>query len=269
MCPRIGHRPLFPAPVRPLHEVLVMRALLLIAVLLLSCDTRRERPHALSRPGHRSALATAGAARQDDGPIRMEVLDPNAQPPVFVLRGSPRGSGRLVFLHGMCGHGLGYAQAFQYAAAKKGTLIAPQGDVSCDGPWARWSSDLKRLDDRIVETFHALGHPDPIDGIAIMGISQGATRAEALARKFPQRYTRLISMAAPTALKLGDLQHLRAAVLMVGELDRRDLMVAGERALKGTGVPVTFMLIPEATHGAMGPTPEQTMGAALEWLWNN
>ena len=35
---------------------------------------------------------------------------------------------------------------------------------------------------------------------------------------------------------------------------------------RGLGVPVTFMLIPEATHGAMGPQPERTMGAALDFL---
>jgi hypothetical protein len=46
-------------------------------------------------------------------------------------------------------------------------------------------------------------------------------------------------------------------------------MQASARALKGSGVPTTFMLIPQATHGAMGPTPEQTMGSALDWLWQN
>jgi pimeloyl-ACP methyl ester carboxylesterase len=73
-------------------------------------------------------------------------------------------------------------------------------------------------------------------------------------------------MDAPTALKVGELRELRAAVMMAGERDRQDLMRASERALKRTGVPVTFVLIPGATHGAMGPTPEQTMGIALEFL---
>jgi hypothetical protein len=39
--------------------------------------------------------------------------------------------------------------------------------------------------------------------------------------------------------------------------------------LKATGVPAIFMLIPQASHGAMGPTPERTMGEALDWLWQN
>jgi hypothetical protein len=68
-------------------------------------------------------------------------------------------------------------------------------------------------------------------------------------------------------LKAGQLRSLRAAVMMAGELDRQDLMRQSTRALAASGVPVTFMVIPRAGHGAMGPTPEQTMGAALDWLW--
>jgi predicted esterase len=199
----------------------------------------------------------------------MEALDSAQHPEVYVMRGGVQGPGKLVFLHGMCGHGLGYAQAFQYSAAKKGTLIAPQGDVSCGGPWSKWSGNIAALDARIQDTFRRLGATDPIVGVVVMGMSQGATRAEALARAYPERYTRLISMAAPTSLRQFDLRHLESAVLMAGERDRRDLMKASEQALKAGGVPAKFMLIPEATHGAMGPTPERTMGAALDWLWGN
>lgn len=199
----------------------------------------------------------------------METLDANVAPPTFVMRGGPRGPARIVFLHGMCGHGLGYAQAFQFSAAKKGTLIAPQGDVSCGGVWSKWSLDVTSLDARIMETFRAIGAPEPAGDVVIVGMSQGATRAIELARKFPERYTRLIAMAGPTALKRGELPRLRGAVFMAGERDRRDLMLASQRALTASGVPATFMLIPGVAHGAMGPTPEATMNAALEWLWQN
>jgi pimeloyl-ACP methyl ester carboxylesterase len=195
----------------------------------------------------------------------MEALA-GAEPPMFVMRGEPRGPGRLVFLHGMCGHGLGYAQSFQFSAAVRGTLIAPQADVSCGDVWSKWSANLNKLDARIVETFRALGHDEPIDDIVIIGMSQGATRAAELAKKWPERYTRLISMDAPTALRPGELRSLKAAVMMAGERDRQDLMRQSQRALERTGVPVTFLLIPQATHGAMGPTPEQTMGKALSFL---
>ncbi len=199
----------------------------------------------------------------------MEVLDAKESPPTFVMRGAPHGSERLVFLHGMCGHGLGYAQAFQSSAAKRASLIAPQGDVSCGGVFSKWSGDVAALDARITRTFQALGDPEPGGEVTILGMSQGATRAVALARKYPRRYTRLISMAAPEALKPGDLRGLRGAVMMAGERDRKDLMRASERALRATGVPATFMLIPEASHGAMGPRPEHTMGEALAWLSAN
>src|ERR1041385_4061730 len=65
------------------------------------------------------------------GPVRMERLETDASAPTFVMRGGPHGPGRLVFLHGVCAHALGYAQSFQWSAATKGTLIAPQGDVAC------------------------------------------------------------------------------------------------------------------------------------------
>jgi pimeloyl-ACP methyl ester carboxylesterase len=195
----------------------------------------------------------------------MEALHEGETPTTFVMRGGPRGPGKMVFLHGMCGHGLGYAQAFQFSAAKVGTLIAPQGDVTCSGPWSSWSGDIAKLDQRIVQTFRELGLPAPDRDITVIGMSLGATRAAALVQRFPERYTRLIAMAAPSVLGPG-LRSLRGAVMMAGERDRRDLMKTSEQTLRKSGVPVTFMLIPRATHGAMGPEPERTMGAALDFL---
>jgi predicted esterase len=189
-----------------------------------------------------------------------------SEPAMFVMRGGPRGPGHLVVLHGMCGHGLGYAQAFQFAAAKIGTLIAPQGDVSCGGVWSKWSGDLAALDARIESAFRALGDTSNLDDVWVLGMSQGATRAVALVRKYPHRYTHLVSMDAPTALKAGNWKQLRAAVTMAGERDRQDLMRQSERALRASGVPTQYLVIPEATHGAMGPTPEKTMGTALQFL---
>lgn len=239
-----------------------------LSLPFVQCDRARtaEMDRGATQTGRRSPAPSKRVAQ----PIHVAPLDPAATPAMFVLRGEPRGPARLVFLHGMCGHGLGYAQSFQFSAAEKGTLIAPQADVVCGrGPWAKWSGDLDALDARIVAAFRALGHADPIEDIAILGYSQGATRAEALARRFPDRYTRLISMGAPQAPSPRGLLGLRAAVMMAGELDRRDQMQQGARAFSARGIPATFMLIPGARHGAMGPTPEKTMDAALDWLFDN
>jgi pimeloyl-ACP methyl ester carboxylesterase len=196
-------------------------------------------------------------------------LDAALKPPTYVLRGSPRGPEMLVFLHGMCGDGLGYAQAFPKAAARRGTLIAPQADLPCDGGGARWSKDLDSLDARITRAFRELGHAEPITDVVVMGYSQGATRAESLARKFPERYTRLVLIGGPYAANPRGLETLRGALAMAGERDRLDLMQTSARVLKAAKVPATFLVIPDATHGSMGPHPEKTMDEALAWLWEN
>jgi len=199
----------------------------------------------------------------------MEVLSPAETPPTFVMRGGPVGPARLVFLHGMCGHGLGYAQSFQFTAARRGELIAPQGDKPCHGPWASWTGDLEALDARIVATFRRLGHAEPIDDIVVIGYSQGAMRAEDLARRWPQRYTRLVLIASPRVASARGLDLVRSTVMMAGERDRQDLMKQSAKVLVRAGIPSTFIVLPQATHGAMGATPEKTMGEALDWLFSH
>jgi pimeloyl-ACP methyl ester carboxylesterase len=218
--------------------------------------------------GPPSAAAPQARARQTSSPdfLRMEPLA-DSTPPLFVMRGEPRGPGKLVFIHGICGHGLGYAQSFARSAARHGTLIAPQGDRPCDGtPLAKWSLDTAALDARIVSGFHALGFADPIEDVTAIGYSQGANRAEALARKWPARYNRLILIAGPTKVSPYGLG-VRSAVMMAGTLDRQDIMQASSKAFIAAGRRARYIALPNARHGAMGDTPEATMGAALDWLY--
>jgi pimeloyl-ACP methyl ester carboxylesterase len=229
------------------------------------CSRADERP-AIAARAPAAPTATRGDEAVREGPVRIEPLD-DAKPPIFVLRGQPRGSEKLVFLHGMCGHGLGYAQSFQASAARRGTLIAPQGDVACGaGPWARWSNDVKALDRRITDAFRALGHPEPLTDVIALGYSQGATRVEQLARLFPERYTRLVVIGGPQATNPRGLHRLRALVAMAGDRDRRDLMRQSAQSLAAAKVPATFFVMPEAVHGSMGSHPEQTMDEVFSWL---
>jgi predicted esterase len=205
-----------------------------------------------------------------DGPLRVEELDPHLYPPVFVTRGGEQGPAKLVFLHGLCGHGLGYAQSFQESAAAKGTLIAPQGDVLCGkGPASSWSGNVENLNARILDAFRELGAREPIEDMTVIGYSQGASRAMALARAYPDRYSHLILMGGPEKPSPAGLLHLKSVVTMAGERDRQDLMKAGQRLFESAGVPATYLVIPEAVHGAMGPTPEKTMDLALDWLFEH
>jgi pimeloyl-ACP methyl ester carboxylesterase len=229
-------------------------------------DCRRGRPLEEGPESGSNAGSPVRAAAHPREPVRVEVLA-GITPPVYALRGGRGGPDRIVFLHGLCGHGLGYAQSFQNTAAERGALVAPQGDVPCgDGPWARWSADLDALDARITQAFVALGHAQPIVDRIVIGYSQGATRAESLARRFPDRYTRVVLIGGPYAAKATGLSHLRAAVTMAGDRDRRDLMQAGARVLEAAKIPATFLLIPGASHGSMGSNPERTMAEVFAWI---
>lgn len=225
-------------------------------------------------PRDAPASTAPAPARERPGvvsqPVHIEALEPNEVPATYVLRGGSPGKRRLVFLHGMCGHAMGYAQSFQFSAARHGRIVAPQADIVCGkGPWAKWSNDLPALHARIERAFLALGDRPPIDDILVIGYSQGATRAVELARKYPDRYSRLISIGAPGVAAPHGLSHLKAALMMAGERDRKDQMQTSARRLSANGIRSEFREIPEATHGSMGPHPEQTMSAALDWVFSD
>lgn len=230
----------------------------------------RAASRATATASEASSLNHAAQARRVTAAARADAQAkalPGAEPPVFVVRGDADG-GRLVFLHGMCGHGLGYAQSFQYAAAEKGILIAPQADQVCGpGPWAKWSRNVPALNERIAATFQQLGDTRELSEVCVLGVSQGATRAAELVRLFPKRYRFLVSIGAPTVVNAAGLGQLRAAVFMVGERERKDLMLESERALRRIGVPSKSVVIPDTDHADLGKEPEETMGAVLDWLW--
>jgi predicted esterase len=247
-----------------------------IATPVAGCDARG--PAGAASAGSNPALppdsnaASNAAPPEPPAPPPPAVVETVSVPddlPAFVLRGG-RGDARMVFLHGMCGHGLGYVQAFQDAAAEHGTVIGLQGDLSCGGPWRQWSGDVEGLHRRIDAAFRAAGFEGAGDDVVIMGYSQGATRAEALAARHPERYTRVVLMGAPTTPSAARLKQVRGAVMMAGERDRQDHMKAAARALSAAGVAVTYIPLPGATHGSLGATPgdgERVMKKAFDWLW--
>lgn len=185
--------------------------------------------------------------------------------PAFYLRGRPGTRGRLVFLHGRCAHAQGYVQAFQFAVAARGTLVAPQGDAPCSGPFRSWTVDAERQNGRIAAAFRAAGDQAPLADVTIIGYSQGEYLAELLVERFPDRYTRAVLMGAPHTPAVGRLHKLRAAVMVSGELDDRELMKEGARRLETAGVPTTYLEMPGAPHGAI-VEGERIMDQALAWL---
>jgi pimeloyl-ACP methyl ester carboxylesterase len=251
-------------------------ALILAGALALpaaGCDSpvaqgRIQKQNALPEP----ALPPVTAADTPEPPVVVETVDVPGDVPAFVLRGTsgPKGA-TMIFLHGRCTHGLGYVQAFQFTAARKGSVIAPQGDQACGAtPFRRWSPDLVKLNARIEDALRAAFeiHPEAWNDMVVMGYSEGASRAEALAARWPERYSRVILIGAPAAPSAARLKGVRGVVLMAGDRDRQDPMKAGMRSLQALGIPATFISIAGAAHGQMGDG-ERVMGDALDWLWAN
>jgi len=243
-----------------------MRSAWIFALLAVAaCDghARRATPLEGPLPNATPASAPASAVPRHE-PVHVEQAKLPSGKIGFVLRGG-RGPDRIAFLHGLCGHGMGYLQSFQFTAAEHGIAAAPHGDVGCSAEWRTWSYDLGAIDQQIQESLAAAGAPDA-RGITLMGYSLGATRAEALARKYPDRYDALVLMGAPTTPQPTRLKHLRAAAMMAGAKDRQDHMKAAAKAFERAGIPSRYFVIPNATHGAMGDTPEKTIDEVFDWL---
>jgi pimeloyl-ACP methyl ester carboxylesterase len=200
-------------------------------------------------------------------PVFVETVAVPGDLPVFAVRGA-RGATPIAFLHGMCSHGLGYLQSFQYAAAERGPAIALQGDLPCGaGPESRWTFDVEEIDRRIVAAFEATGIDVTAKEIVLIGYSEGASRAEAIAARWPERYSRVVLIGAPRTPSAKKLAGVRAAVMMAGERDNHGVMREGDKALRAARIPSTFILIPGARHGELGDG-EKVMGEAFAWLFD-
>jgi pimeloyl-ACP methyl ester carboxylesterase len=245
---------------------LVTSIALFIAALASACERAPAPP-----PSHDTSQKSSEAPPPADRPVEVVSVDVPGDVPAFVLHGARGTNAFMVFLHGRCTHALGYVQSFSFAAAKKGAVIAPQGDQACGAtPLRRWSLDIEKVNRRIEAALQAAGYVDPAawKDIVVIGYSEGASRAEALAARYPERYTRAILIGAPATPSVARLHRSRGAVMMAGERDSQEPMKAGMRALKAAGIPSTYIMIPGAAHGQLLDA-ERIMGEALDWLWAN
>jgi len=252
------------------------RTALLLSFALGGCDAKP--PPSTARPAHASSPSpqpealpptpVASAAPKAE-PVRVESVTLPNQTIGFVLRGA-RGKEAGVFLHGLCGHGLGYLQSFQHSAAAHGRWVAPHGDTPCgDGVFRSWSGRIQQLHEQSMLGLKAAGVDGEPKDVTLIGYSLGASRALVLARKYPDVYTKLVLIAAPSMPAPAGLERVRAAVMMAGSRDRQDAMKAGARAFERAGIPSTYQVLPGAAHGEMGSDPERAMREALSWLEDN
>jgi len=189
--------------------------------------------------------------------------------PVLVVRGDSAGTRlKTVFLPGSCDRPEVYLGALRPAAAKRGGLVALQGDKPCPGPdprLRRWSSDAAASAARIEAALQAVGEEDTRD-LTLVGYSQGAERAEWIAAKFPGKFKRLVLVAGPIVPSASRLSGAEAVVTMAGRGDVRENMALGARALRKAKIPAIYMELPSHHHGELDPRADASFDKAFEWL---
>lgn len=217
-------------------------------------------------PATPDSTATSTPATQPER-IRVDEITIPGDLPAFALRGNPSHFARYVFLGGRCCHPEGFIMSFAHAAANHGDLVGVQGDVPCGGAFRRWSYDLPSTEKRIDAALAAAG----IDShdVTLIGYSQGAEIAERLAALYPDEFPRVILMSSPIIPSPERLRRIDGAVLMAGTRESQSNMRAGLKALAHARIRSVFQPIPNAAHGQIGSTPDDTMEGAFEWLEEN
>ncbi|APR75650.1 Hypothetical protein A7982_00996 [Minicystis rosea] len=202
-------------------------------------------------------------------PLEVRTVPVPGDEPAFVLSGPEGACPRIVFLHGMCSHGLGYIQSFQQAGRDHGGVLGLSGDIDCGGSNRKYVPDPVAANERVERALLAIEGPEgPCaagSDLVIVGYSQGAYLAEKLAARFPERYTRLVLIGAPTTPSPANLERARGVVNISGELDATYRMKEGTKALTDAGVPSIYLEMPGARHGEMRDA-EALMGEAFDWL---
>ncbi|MEO6602427.1 MAG: hypothetical protein ABIQ16_21275 [Polyangiaceae bacterium] len=191
-------------------------------------------------------------------PPAYTLVDAGGDRPIRVLPSAEPSRRVLVYLHGYCGD-VNAVGAFVPAASAHGTLLALLGDQPCgkDKPGRfKWSTDTHALDQRIQRAIRLVNRERKLDldarDITVFGYSQGAVRAESLARYYAQRYPRVILGGPPRRPKPEHFKHVRRIAVFGGELEETTDMRGGADDLIAAGFQARFFLLPGVDHGDFG-----------------
>ena len=190
-------------------------------------------------------------------PPNYTLVDAGWDRPIRVLPGATASKRALVYLHGYCGD-VNAPGAFVPAAAEHGTLIALLGDQPCkDKPGRfKWSNDIHGLDERIKRALRLVNRTLKLEldakDITLFGYSQGAVRAESLARYYGKHYPRVILGGPPRRPKPEHFASVRAIAVFGGEKEDTHDMRCGADDMIAAGEHAHFFLLPAVDHGDFG-----------------
>ena len=188
--------------------------------------------------------------------------------PAVVVNGETASPPRIVFLPGICSNVLGYVQSIQATAHAHGGLVGLDGDQPCgDGKVFRsFAWDATRLHARIEAALAAAGHADvPREGLVLVGYSQGAALGEQLAARWPERYSRVVLIGAPTEPSAASFARSRAVATMSCQRDVPWKMKEASARIARARVPSSYFEMPGCTHGMMGDA-ERVFEETFGWL---
>ncbi|HEY4102301.1 MAG TPA: hypothetical protein VGM44_00355 [Polyangiaceae bacterium] len=190
-------------------------------------------------------------------PPNYTLVDATSERPIRVLPAAAPSQRAIVYLHGYCGD-VNAPGAFAPAAAEHGTLIALLGDLPCkDKPGRfKWSNDVRGLDQRILHAIKSVNRElslelDPND-ITLFGYSQGAVRAESLARFYGKHYPRVILGGPPRRPKPEHFANAKVVAVFGGEQEDSRDMLGGAQDLIAAGKHAYFFLLRGVDHGDFG-----------------
>ena len=252
--------------------------------------TQSARPPAAPRPTPAplpSGAREAPAPSVDSGPPLPKnppPLPPGVSPgepvvlkvpkdrPIHVIHADPGVRHAIVYLHGVCGD-IYAIRPWGDVVVKHGTMVALLGDGSCGKTSGRyrWGSDTRALDARIDRALgvvkEARGGALDTDEVTVFGYSQGAGRAEALAKRYGDRYTRLVLAGLPAAPSAASFTRARSIAVVTGEREPTTIVDAGLEILRGASKRAELFVLPEAGHGQYGPDARRVLSEMFSWLY--
>lgn len=189
--------------------------------------------------------------------------------PISLVRGGEGRKTTIVFMAGVCSNAYAYLLGFPEAARSHGGVVAIEGDQPCGAPnsgYRSFSWDAAKQNARIEKALELAGvSADPPGGLTLVGYSAGAGIGEQMVQRWPERYTRVILIGAPTDPSTQRLKSARGVVTMSCTLDVPWRMKDAARRLNATGVPATYMEMPGCTHGNLADG-DRVFDSAFDWL---
>ncbi len=243
-----------------------------------ACACQRTTESALAEPvrGVATSVATPAApvaekeAPTPEEPAKVEKILVPGDLVASVVRAKDGAPPLTVFMPGMCSNGSAYLQTFPEAARTQGGVVAIEGDQPCQPGFRSFSWDAAKQHARVEAALAAAGVREiPAEGITLIGYSQGASLAEQMLQRWPERYKKVVLIGAPTDPSAKSLAAAHSVVTMACDRDgAAPRMRQAAKTASKVGVPATYIEMASCTHGNV-TEGEVIFGRTFDFLRQN